>query len=259
MGREGAGKGYGKRSGKREEPGKRPDKEQRERTKSESILSDLKGNLHLQLLVILILAGGALRFYHLDFNSIWLDEAATLNFARQSLLGIWQSTAQGEFNPPLFNWMEHFMLVFGQSELVLRFIPALLGVLTIPVFYGIGKEFMDRDVGIIAAALLAFSPFHLFYSQDARAYAAVLFFFSVSFLFFLIAMRTHEARSWALFGVFSALAFWTHFYVFIPVGLLIGYALLQGLWHYREHPQHLHYTAASVMAFVLLSLPLMLV
>ena len=49
------------------------------------------------------------------------------------------------------------MLFIGQSEFVLRAVPALLGILTIPVFYLIGKEFYDKNVGIISAALLTVS------------------------------------------------------------------------------------------------------
>jgi len=62
------------------------------------------------------------------WDSLWLDEATTLMFARKSLAGIWASVAAGEFNPPLFYWLEHGMLFFGESEFVLRFLPRTLWV-----------------------------------------------------------------------------------------------------------------------------------
>ncbi|NLA38267.1 MAG: phospholipid carrier-dependent glycosyltransferase, partial [Methanomicrobiales archaeon] len=192
----------------------------------EGVLASVKTNRYLQILIGLTLIGFFLRFYNLGWNSLWLDEASTLSFARQSLIGIWESTAGGEFNPPLFYWLEHGMLAFGESEFVLRLLPALLGVLTIPVIYLVGKEFLDRNVGIIAAALLAFSPFHIFYSQEARAYAPMLFFFSLALLFYLRASRSNEIRSWVLFGIFSAIAFWMHFYVAVPIAILILHALV---------------------------------
>jgi 4-amino-4-deoxy-L-arabinose transferase-like glycosyltransferase len=46
------------------------------------------------------------------------------------------------------------MLPFGQNEFIVRAVPALLGILTIPTFYLIGKEFRDKNVGIISATLL---------------------------------------------------------------------------------------------------------
>ncbi|WP_082122768.1 glycosyltransferase family 39 protein [Methanoculleus sediminis] len=203
--------------------------------------------------------GALLRFYNLGGNSLWLDEAATLSFARQSLAGIWESTAGGEFNPPLFYWLEHGMLVFGESELVLRFLPALLGVLTIPVVYLIGSGFKDRNVGLIAAALLAFSPFHIFYSQEARAYAPMLFFFSLALLFYVRANRSNETRSWILFGIFSAVAFWMHFYAIVPVAVLVLHALVVRAGGIRKDARNARGPALGLAAFVVAALPLLIV
>ena len=86
------------------------------------------------------------------------------------------------------------MLIFGNSEVVLRFIPALLGVLTIPLIYLVGKEFMDRNIGIIAAAAFAFSPFLIFYSQEARAYSMMLFFVTFSMVFYFRALKTNDIQ-----------------------------------------------------------------
>ncbi|PKL58191.1 MAG: glycosyl transferase, partial [Methanomicrobiales archaeon HGW-Methanomicrobiales-5] len=91
--------------------------------------NDLNLTGNLLILMGLTGIGAILRFYGLGTNSLWLDEASTLAFARQSLIGIWESTVGGEFNPPLFYWLEHGMLLFGDSEFVLRLLPALLGVL----------------------------------------------------------------------------------------------------------------------------------
>ena len=84
------------------------------------------------------------------------------------------------------------MLLFGNSEVVLRFIPALLGVLTIPLIYLVGKEFMDRNTGIIAAAAFTFSPFLIFYSQEARAYSMMLFFVTFSMVFYFRALKSND-------------------------------------------------------------------
>jgi mannosyltransferase len=225
------------------------------------------GKGHVIFLLLLILTGAFLRFYHLDYNSLWYDEAFTLFASNHSLQGIWDIAANnskeladvvltGEFNPPLFYYLEHFMLVFGQSEFVLRFIPALIGVLTIPVFYYIGKEFSDEDVGIVMAALLTFSPFHVFFSQEARGYSTMLFFFSLAFFFFLLSLRTNRLHSWILFGFLSALTVWTHYYAFIPLALLYAYALFWCLSKGRNDIHQLHRYALSLFTFILVSIPL---
>ncbi|MDV4343675.1 phospholipid carrier-dependent glycosyltransferase [Methanoculleus sp. YWC-01] len=211
------------------------------------------------ILIGLAAAGALLRLYNLGGNSLWLDEAATLTFARQTLAGIWETTAAGEFNPPLFYWLEHGMLLFGESEFVLRLLPALFGILTVPVVYLIGREFRDRNVGLIAAALLAFSPFHIFYSQEARAYAPMLFFFSLALLFYVRAGRSDETRSWVLFGVFSAAAFWMHFYAVVPVAVLILHALVTRAGEIRKDVRNAKNPALALVAFVVATLPLLIV
>jgi mannosyltransferase len=161
---------------------------------------------YLQLLLSLTLIGAILRFYNLGYNSFWLDEATTYNIAIKSIPDIWQVTTAGEFNPPLFYWTEHIMLLFGNSEVVLRFIPALLGVLTIPLIYLVGREFVDSNTGIVTAAAFAFSPFLLFYSQEARAYSMMLFFVTFSMFFYFRALKNNDVWDWVLFGILSALA-----------------------------------------------------
>ncbi|MDD1656894.1 MAG: glycosyltransferase family 39 protein [Methanomicrobiales archaeon] len=210
----------------------------------------------LQILLGVVLAGFLLRFLNLGKYSLWLDEASTLTFARESLLEIWGTSAAGEFNPPLFYWMEHLMISFGESEAVLRFLPALLGSLTLVVMYLAAREVLDRPSSLIAVTLLAFSPFHVFYSQEARAYAPMLFFFSLALLFFLRATRRGGYGNWIAFGAFSALAFWTHFYAFVPVGVLI---LLAFVFRARVISKNLKEAAAPLLAtgvFFLVALPL---
>jgi mannosyltransferase len=193
----------------------------------ENIKTVLSRSRYMQLLLSLTLIGFFLRFYNLGNNSLWLDEASTLTIAVKTIPGIWQATTSGEFNPPLFYWVEHAMLMFGNTEVILRFIPALLGFLTIPLIYLVGREFVDRNVGIIAAAAFAFSPFLIYYSQEARAYSMMLFFVTFSMVFYFRALKNNDIEDWAFFGILSALAFWSHFYALVIIGALILYALYE--------------------------------
>jgi mannosyltransferase len=169
----------------------------------------------IYFLVALIVAGAFLRLYNLGFNSLWLDEASTYSISSQSFFTIWQSMVGGEFNPPLFYWIEHIMLWFGNNEIILRLLPAMFGIFAIPIFYFIGKEFLNEKTGIIMAALATFSPFLILYSQEARAYSAMLFFISLAFLFYL------KGNRWILFGIMCSIAMWIHFYSFVVIFSLI--------------------------------------
>ncbi len=130
-------------------------------------------------MISLVFIGAALRFYHLGFNSLWLDEAYTYHFARLSLSEYWQIfQGASDFHPPLFYDLEKIGLLFGNSENSLRIIPAIFGIAAIPLFYLIGKKLFCRPVGIIMAGLITFSPLSIAYSQEARMYTMLLFFIS---------------------------------------------------------------------------------
>ena len=225
----------------------------------ENIKDALLHSRYIQLLLSLTLVGAILRFYNLGYNSLWLDEASSLTFAVKSIPDIWQATTGGEFNPPLFYWTEHIMLLFGNSEAVLRFIPALLGVLTIPLIYLAAKEFMDRNTGIIAAAAFAFSPFLIFYSQEARAYSMMLFFVTFAMVFYFRALKNNSLPDWALFGVLSALAFWTHFYALVMIGALFLYAFYALYPKIKNSLDAVKPVVAGGALFGLICLPLIIV
>ena len=225
----------------------------------DAIKTLLAKNRYVQTLLALTLIGAFLRFYNLGFNSLWLDEASTYTLSVSSIPQIWEATTAGEFNPPLFYWVEHIMLVFGNNEITLRFIPALLGVLTIPLVYLAGKEFFDRNVGIIAAAAFAFSPFLIFYSQEARAYSMMLFFITFAMVFYFKALKTNDVKNWALFGMLAALAFWSHFYAMVIIAALVLYALGMQIQKIREDIRNLKPLALAIAVFTIICLPLIIV
>lgn len=224
---------------------------------SENLRLVILNNRYAQLLILLVAIGFALRFYNLGFNSIWLDEGTTFGYAKMGFVEIWNAVI-AEFHPPLFYWLEHMMNVFGDSEFVLRFMPALFGVLAVPVFYLIGSEVVNRDVGIITALLVTFSPFQIYYSQDARAYTMILLFFSISLLAYIYALKTREMKWWIIFGIASAIAFWAHYYTIIGTGVIVLHAIVT---NYREILKNTPFRKGflvSIILFVILSIPLLL-
>ncbi len=122
-------------------------------------------------LIAVTVVGALLRFYHLGAEPIWKDEAATLWFAQLPLSHLWGEDAVWETNPPLYYTLQKFWLIFGESEVGLRSLSAIIGTLNIPLIYALGRTLGGHWLGIIAAALLATSSINIQYSQEARAYA----------------------------------------------------------------------------------------
>jgi mannosyltransferase len=217
-----------------------------------SVVKDYLTTEYIRILIVITAIGAALRFYNLSGNSLWLDEASTYYLSSYDVVKIWSVGFTGDNNPPLFHWITHVMLMFGNSEFILRFLPALMGIAVIPVVYLIGKEFKDENTGLIAAALITFSPFCLNYAQEAYSYSMVLFVSSIMFLLYLIATRTNDTKHWLLFGACSALAFWTHFYTFVPLLIIYAYTLIMIIKSNREWVRGFIY---AIITTTILALP----
>jgi uncharacterized membrane protein len=123
----------------------------------------------------ILLIGAALRLHHLGAQPLWLDEAASLELARLPLADLWRWEVPADVgNPPLYYTLLKGWLWLGESESSLRLLSVLFGVAAIPVIYGCGRQLGGRNAGLIAAALLASSPLHVRYSQEARGYSLLV-------------------------------------------------------------------------------------
>ncbi|MHC5731192.1 MAG: glycosyltransferase family 39 protein, partial [Nostoc sp.] len=74
---------------------------------------------------------------------------------------------------PLYILMTRFWVeLFGNSVAATRSFSAFLSLLTFPCLYWLCKELFGSSlIGWIAIALVAVSPIHVVYAQEARAYS----------------------------------------------------------------------------------------
>ena len=127
-------------------------------------------------LTIITLIGAGLRFYRIGSQPLWLDEAFSVWMGSHSIADIIRLTIDIDQHPPVYHILLHiWMAVGGSSEFWVRSFSALLGIFTIIVIYFFGKTVGGKRVGIIAAFILAFSPFHVQFSQESRAYSLLTF------------------------------------------------------------------------------------
>lgn len=187
----------------------------------------------------LTLLGAVIRFATLELQAYHHDEIVTASrLLRTTFWHAMDAVGFSESAPPLYYalaWL--WTQVTGNGEVGLRSLSALAGVLTIPVAYFVGRELRDRHAGLLAAALVAFNPMLVWYSQEARSYALLVLFCTLSLLFCVRALQGGGRRDFTWWGVFSALALATHYFAVFPLVaevLLLwrrrGRAMLPGLW-----------------------------
>ncbi|MFT3865327.1 MAG: glycosyltransferase family 39 protein [Solirubrobacterales bacterium] len=172
-------------------------------------------------LASLIAAGAAIRFAPLGVQSFHHDEVITVMRVIPGSFGqMLHEVKASESNPPLYYVLAWgWARAFGRDEWGIRSLSALLGSLTVPLGYPIGRQLASRRVGLILTAILAFDPMLIWYSQEARSYALLVLFGALSFLFFLRALDTRRGRDLALWALTSALALGSHYFAFFLVGI----------------------------------------
>ncbi|HVY55961.1 MAG TPA: glycosyltransferase family 39 protein, partial [Thermodesulfobacteriota bacterium] len=136
---------------------------------------------------MIFLLGLGLRIYGLGTESLWYDEAVSVSASRLGIADqITWNLSHSDNNPPLYYSILHcWVSLFGDSEFSVRFPSAIFGSLSILAIYAIGNLLFGRKTGLIAALILATSVFHVWFSQEARAYTLLTLFTLLSFYYFL--------------------------------------------------------------------------
>jgi mannosyltransferase len=146
--------------------------------------------VEFSLLAGITLVAAVLRFYKLGTWSFWGDEIFSVGFQEDG------------FN---YSFLRHSLagsmihlatMTLGTSEWSARLFPALIGMTSIPILYFPIKRLFGASVAILASSLLAVSPWHLYWSQNARFYSLLLLFYSLALLYLAIGLE--EDRPWFL-------------------------------------------------------------
>jgi 4-amino-4-deoxy-L-arabinose transferase-like glycosyltransferase len=115
----------------------------------------------------------ALRWFRIDAQSLWYDEGISAHQLTRSFLEIVRAAAQ-DTHPPLYYWtLKAWGETIGSSELGLRSLSAVGGLLAVVLTFFIGRRLFGTLAGTLAALLLATAPLAVYYSQEVRMYAQV--------------------------------------------------------------------------------------
>ena len=184
------------------------------------------------LLFITLLALG-LRLFGLDAQSLWYDEAFSVYLARMGLGEITARTA-ADIQPPLYYYLLHgWIRLLGDSERALRGLSLLFGVLTVPLMYAVAWQLFARLpgtyrrlAGLLAALLVAVSPLHVWYGQEARMYTLLTFLCLLSsYLLLMVIPMTIRGENrwgtlalWAAYTLANIAALYTHYFAVFILG-----------------------------------------
>jgi len=162
-----------------------------------------KGKRNLAILIAILLVAAAVRFYDIDRHPLWLDEffalqhsagqgAGRLGLADSGvrapppdLLGrrerlsyphVWRGMADADVHPPLYQlflraWRDMLNPIFGDGDVTIRALTALLSVAAVAAFYDVVRLMHGVTAARWAALIMALATPQIHWAQDARPYA----------------------------------------------------------------------------------------
>lgn len=181
----------------------------------------------LGAIVAVVVVGVVLRI--VVRSDLWLDEALTVNIARLPL-GEIPAALRVDGAPPLYYVLLHlWMAVFGESDAAVRALPALFGIITLPLAYEAGRRIGGPEsarahrVGLIALVLVAASPYAIRYSSENRMYILVIDLVLLGYIVLHRALERPSAGRLAAVGAVVAALLYTNYwclYLLVVVGAI---------------------------------------
>lgn len=182
----------------------------------------------ITFLVVVVLAGLLPRCWKLTARSLWYDESFCWGVIQYPWAEMVERVGLDNHPPLYFVLLKTWTSFFGESLWAMRGLSVLLGLLTVVAMYLFVEEASvdaNRDsrsgqqssygvrAGLIAAAFVASSPFHIRWSQEVRMYALAAFLTALSsWLMFRALHRPRALGRWILFGLSSLCLPYTHYY-----------------------------------------------
>ncbi|MEO0967177.1 MAG: glycosyltransferase family 39 protein, partial [Cyanobacteria bacterium J06639_18] len=233
--------------------------------------------LHYLSLTFLVLLAAILRFWHLDLKPLWMDEVITAIFSLgknynnlpldvalslenwrsflsletgRSCSQIAENLSNQSTHPPLFfcgmyQWLSWVSPTEQNLVTQLRYLPAIFGVLTVIPIYAVNRIAFSAQAGLMAAALMAISPFGVYLSQEARHYTLPMLLISLSLLGLIKIQRDIIERNqikfsvWLGWTIVNSIGFYVHYFCILAFIAQIGtfIVLMYGKIIYPKKPQ----------------------
>ncbi|MBI5563374.1 MAG: glycosyltransferase family 39 protein [Chloroflexi bacterium] len=171
------------------------------------------------LMLVLVFIAFSVRVYRLDWFALRGDESFTVQFSQLPADELLAGVRYLEPNPPvLYYSLRGWMLLAGDSEFSSRFYSVFFGVLSVPLMYALGRALGGRQVGLLAAVIVAVNPFQIWHSQDVRNYTLWPTLTLAAWYFLWRAIQHRRRRDWAAYVILTVTALMTHYYqLFISV------------------------------------------
>ncbi len=192
----------------------------------------LKNYIYPILIGTIFLIGIVLRLkFYITNYPLWHDECSlAMSIINKN---IWEYFGLLDYNqsaPPIFMMITKlFANMFGIKEFVLRILPFICGIASIPVFYYFSKMFLDKKFALVIVNFLFAINYHLIhYSLEFKQYSSdVLLFMLCCILCSKVDLKNISLNKFILLtGIFTIAPMISIPTVFVILGFLIHQIVL---------------------------------
>ncbi len=185
------------------------------------------------LLGVTTAAGLGLRYYRLGKWGFWRDEMFSVGGQEDGFnyTPLRQSISLYLIRQVVRRW--------GVDERKARLVPAFFGALSVPLLYPILSRVFSPAVALLASIFLATSPWHLYWSQNARFYTLLLLFYSLALFTFYLGLEEDSPSLLLASLIFLGLATRERLLALLFVPVVVSYLGLLFLLDYPK-PRGLH-------------------
>jgi 4-amino-4-deoxy-L-arabinose transferase-like glycosyltransferase len=182
---------------------------------------------------LVVLIGAALRFYRIgelppglyrDEGFYGLDALRILN-GDLSLYFAANNGREGLF----MYLLAASVALFGRTPEALRIASALVGTLTIVAIYFAARNMFSHRIGVLSAAILAITFWHVAISRVAFRAIALPLLLCVMMTLIFAALRTNEFRPRLIYGALAGVAFGLTFYTYTSAQFILPLVVLYSL------------------------------
>ena len=166
---------------------------------------------YLGFVGVLTFVAFALRLLRLDASGLGYDELFSLAAGTLPFPDWLIAVLEDRVHPPGYYFLGQFWYGIGHAEFIVRYLSVCFGVLAIPLIFHLGKTIVDKRLGLIAAALMTISPFHIYYSQEARMYSLIAFLAIGANYFFIRLLERGKVRDALGYVVLTTCGLYTHY------------------------------------------------
>ncbi len=183
-------------------------------------------------LLLAACAGIVTAFYRLGYKGLWGDEVWQVAWSQQQPLAETFQRFRAPPDLPLSFLLVQLSTTFTSDPFWVRLPSALLGAATVPLLYLLARPLFGRTVALAAAVLLAVAPYHVWYAQDARPYAALACYSLLTLLFFERLLQNPSPWNALGFTVATILNLYNHLFALFPlfVEVVVGLAWVALSW-----------------------------